>query len=243
MTPEHKAKMKAGRAAKKAQAEATTQTAAELLESLPSLFEGPLGSVDVPKPEKKESKAMATDANKIENWLNATFNDGEEAEDLFWDTLTAFVERRQSEYAEMRAEKDKRIKARQGKLKQLLLFTADDEDETPAAAPAKTGLKKDGTPRKKPGRKAGTALATTPKAAKTAKPGKSALQAPNNPASEKVLLAALNNRFQSCAELAKKLGDGFAPADVKPAAEALVAAGKAAKEPGKRGPYPSIRLA
>ncbi len=239
MTPEHKAKMKAGRAAKKAQAEATTQTAAELLESLPSLFEGPLGSVDVPKPPKKESKAMATDANKIENWLNSTFNDGDEAEDLFWDTLTTFVEKRQEEYAALRAEKDARIKTRQGKLKQLLLFTADDsaEEETPAATRG-TGLKKDGTPRKKPGRKAGTAP-SAPKAAKaTSTPRKPA----SNPATAKQVLGVLGTRFMKCKDIAGKLGPEYSPGDVVKAANELVASGKAQKE-AIRGPYPSIKLA
>jgi hypothetical protein len=240
MTPEHLAKMQAGRKAKRAQAEAITETANQLLKDSPEVFEPPavIDVANLPKAPKKESKPMATDANKIENWLNATFNDGDEAEDLFWDTLTTFVEKRQEEYAALRAEKDARIKTRQGKLKQLLLFTADDPEEETSKPAASTGLKKDGTPRKKPGRKAGTAPAT-PKA----KAAKSALQAPKNAASEKAVLAVLTNRFQSCADIAKKLGAGYSPADVKPAADALVAANKAQKEPGKKGPYPSIRTA
>jgi hypothetical protein len=216
-----------------AQAEAITEAANQLAQNSPELFEAPLviNVANLPKAPKKESKPMATDANKIENWLSSTFGDGDEAEDLFWDTLTSFVEKRQEEYAEMRKAKDERITKRQDQLKQLLLFNAEAEETT--TAPETTKAKRKYT------RKAAGATAT----AKPAKTGKTKLQAPGNPAAANAVLGVLTKNFQSCADIAKKLGPEFSPADIKPAAEALVASGKAKKEPGKRGPYPSIAKA
>lgn len=261
MTPEHMAKMKAGRAEKKrarelansiatygdmrgskqAQAEAITQAANKLSTDSPEVFAPPavINVANLPRapkapkmtqpelfPTKETDMPTENDTKKVGAWFDSIVSDP--------NTLAAFKEVFPSRIASLRAEAKEAYDtatARLNGIAEALGNLVSLEEETPAPATVA-----------KP-KRAYTKRATTegaaPKPAK-AKGATSALQAPPNPASEKAVLAVLTNRFQSCAEIAAKLGAGFSPADVKPAADKLVASNKAKKEQGKRGPYPSI---